>query len=103
MSWQISLLLACAFGLVDHPTHTSCTVCIIEPEDDNGAAIRMSDANAKLIAAAPDLVEILQKTALSLDDMERANALLGRDQMAATCLVISNAIRNALAKAGVQA
>lgn len=59
------------------------------------------EANARLIAAAPDLVVALQTAALCLDDMEAANAMMNRDMMAATCLVISNEIRNALIKAGV--
>jgi hypothetical protein len=61
----------------------------------------ISQADARLIHAAPDMAEALQKAALCLDDMEKANALLNRDVMAATCLVISNEIRNALAKAGL--
>lgn len=39
---------------------TATDVCEIMPEDDNGSAIRVADANARLIAAAPDLLETLQ-------------------------------------------
>ena len=79
-------------------TDPTARVCIVIADDLND---EVACANGRLIAAAPDLVECLQKTALCLDDMERANALLNRDTMAATCLVISNEIRNALAKAGL--
>lgn len=34
---------------------TATDICRVDPEDDNGAAIRVADANARLIAAAPDL------------------------------------------------
>lgn len=45
--------------LVGHPTHTPCTIAEISPEDENSSAIHMADANARLIAAAPDLLEAL--------------------------------------------
>jgi hypothetical protein len=79
--------------------HTPTSICTVWPEDEHGEAVRVAQANARLIAAAPDMVVTLQKAALSLDDMEAANAMLGRDLMAATCLIISNEIRNVLAKA----
>jgi hypothetical protein len=41
-------------------THTGCQVCRIEPEDDSSAAVRMAEANARLIAAAPELVAALR-------------------------------------------
>lgn len=63
--------------------------------------VEQVEPNARLIAAAPDMAKTLQLAALSLDDMERANAMLNRDVMAATCLVISNEIRNVLIKAGL--
>lgn len=40
---------------------TATDICRVEPEDDNGAAIKVARANAQLIAAAPDLVEALQE------------------------------------------
>jgi|SRR5882757_2506329 len=36
---------------------TAIDICRVEPEDDNGAAIKVADANARLIAAAPDLAD----------------------------------------------
>lgn len=47
--------------LNNHPTHSSCTVATLQPEDDNGAAIQMNDANARLIAAAPELLDALEE------------------------------------------
>lgn len=42
------------------PDHTACTVAEIWPEDDCGESIEMAEANARLIAAAPDLLEALR-------------------------------------------
>lgn len=68
---------------------TSTDICEIMPEDDNGAAIRVSDANARLISAAPELVAAL----LGMLDSE------GREPMTAKQARVN--ARAALAKAGV--
>lgn len=49
---------------------TSTDICEIMPEDDNGAAIKVANANAKLIAAAPDLLRVLLKVQT---DMQRSD------------------------------
>lgn len=63
--WKITSLAR--NGVINHRVHfpgtaefTGTCVATVEPEDDNGAAARVADANAKLIAAAPDLLEALQ-------------------------------------------
>ncbi len=43
-----------------------------------------------------DLINAVATAIAGLDDMEKVNAVLGRDVMAATCLMISNGLRNAL-------
>lgn len=49
-----------------------------------------------------ELVDIVKKTIVTMDEMEKVNALCGRDVMAATCIVISNNLRNALYRAGLR-
>lgn len=73
---------------------TSTDICEIMPEDDNGSAIRVADANAKLIAAAPDLLQALLKahTDLLRTDFSTSDE---RDRY------MRKYIRDALAKAGV--
>src|ERR1700722_3914669 len=54
--------LGCTIGFEGRDTgFTSTDICVVMPEDDNGAAIRVADANARLIAAAPDLLRALLK------------------------------------------
>jgi len=54
--------LGCTIAFEGRDTgFTSTDICVVMPEDDNGAAIRVADANARLIAAAPDLLRALLK------------------------------------------
>jgi hypothetical protein len=71
---------------------TATDICTIEPEDDHGEAIRVADANAALIAAAPELVGALQDL-IMLAAQHRGKAMT--DSVARA--------RAALAKAGVSA
>jgi hypothetical protein len=49
--------LGCTISFDGHGTDfTSTDICTVMPEDDHGCAIRVADANARLIAAAPDLL-----------------------------------------------
>lgn len=67
---------------------TSTDICEVMPEDDNGAAIRVADANAQLIAAAPDMVAAL----LHVRDLAQTRHT--RDELL-------TAVQDALSKAGV--
>jgi hypothetical protein len=80
--------LGCTIAFEGRDTgFTSTDICVVMPEDDNGAAIRVADANARLIAAAPDLLEAL----LGMLDAE------GREPMTAKQARIN--ARAAIAKA----
>lgn len=72
---------------------TATDICRVEPEDDNGAAIKVARANAQLIAAAPDLAEALQSI-VAYTDMAGARS---REALE----LIADIARAALAKAGV--
>jgi hypothetical protein len=72
-----------------------------EIDQVTAALSKMRHQRDRLLMENIDLRECLKKAALSLDDMEAANAMLNRDMMAATCLVISNEIRNTLTKAAL--
>jgi hypothetical protein len=76
-------------------THTACAVAVIFPEDDHSEAIRMADANARLIHAAPDLATS------AADFLAWFKTFVGRDCYAEINCEELTALRAALAKAGV--
>lgn len=77
---------------------TSTDICEVMPEDEHGEAIRVADSNARLIAAAPDLLQALldllpgliidRRYATADDDMDALNSRI-------------ETVRGALEKAGL--
>lgn len=71
---------------------TATDICEIMPEDEYGEAIRVADANAQLIAAAPELADALRATLHYVEALTVPSVTRHR--------VIESA-RAALAKAGL--
>lgn len=47
---------------------TATDICRVMPEDEHSEALRIADANAKLIAASPKMLEALQETQVDVCD-----------------------------------
>jgi hypothetical protein len=73
---------------------TAGTPARCEAEDDNAAAIRVNDANARLIAAAPELLAALQSAVASLEQLVKINRIPANNKGLRDA-------RDALAKAGI--
>ncbi len=63
--WKLVAGLSLRTNVVggDGVEYTKMTVATIEPEDDNLEAVQVAKANARLIAAAPDLLAALRAVA----------------------------------------
>lgn len=57
------------------------------------------DANARLLAAAPELLETLQKAADTLADIATALSIFGKSTAAEACRIAEKASRDVIAKA----
>ena len=95
-------------GLVHHiefdgtPDHSACHIATLSAEDEHGYAVRMNDANARLIAAAPALAAALARVTDALEAAIIAAQGSPMHGTLARAAVGLDDARAALAEAGVK-